>query len=310
MLAFATHSWAQSPFTVMSYNVENAFDTIHDEGKNDYEYCEGGERKWSKKKLFQKLRNVSKVIVAADERRPIDLVALCEVENDTVLNYLVHRTPLNRLDYRYIMTNSADARGIDVALLYSPFTFHPFDIQRIRPHLPKHATRDILHVAGTLNMGDTLDVYVVHLPSKAGGPEAHGRSMKVTRMLKANIDSVAKIRRKKNFIVMGDLNAEPNSPQLKHLTKGTHPRLTDQSARLTPGTYKYQGEWSVIDHILTFTSSLTPTQSQALALPFLVMPDATNGGTKPNRTYLGPVYKGGTSDHLPIVTRFKIKLQK
>ena len=29
---------AQQTFTILSYNIENAFDTIHDEGKNDYEY--------------------------------------------------------------------------------------------------------------------------------------------------------------------------------------------------------------------------------------------------------------------------------
>ena len=33
---------AQQSFTVMSYNIENAFDTIHDAGKMDAEYCVGG----------------------------------------------------------------------------------------------------------------------------------------------------------------------------------------------------------------------------------------------------------------------------
>ena len=114
-------------FTIMSYNIENAFDTIHDEGKNDYEYCDGGERKWSQYRLFQKLKSVGKVIAAADEKRPVDLIGLCEVENDTVMQYLTRRTSLKNLGYRYIMTNSLDERGIDVALLYSPFTFHPIE---------------------------------------------------------------------------------------------------------------------------------------------------------------------------------------
>ena len=159
------------PFTIMSYNIENAFDTHHDEGKNDLEFCEGGERRWSHSRLMNKLKGVSKVIAAADEKRPVDLIGLCEVENDTVMQYLIRRTPLYQLGYRYILTESKDERGIDVALLYSPFTFHPIETQPIRPNFKKQTTRDILHVAGTISGGDTLDVYVLHLPSKRGGAE-------------------------------------------------------------------------------------------------------------------------------------------
>ena len=144
---------AQQTFTIMSYNIENAFDTIHDEGKNDYEYCDGGERKWSQYRLFQKLKSVGKVIAAADEKRPVDLIGLCEVENDTVMQCLTQRTSLSSLGYRYIMTNSLDERGIDVALLYSPFTFHPIETESIRPKTKKDKTRDILHVAGTIAGG-------------------------------------------------------------------------------------------------------------------------------------------------------------
>ena len=42
----------QSTFSIMSYNIENAFDTIHDEGKNDYDYLPGGEKGWSTYRLF------------------------------------------------------------------------------------------------------------------------------------------------------------------------------------------------------------------------------------------------------------------
>ncbi len=289
----------------MEYNCENAFDTIHDEGKNDYEYCADGNHKWSNWKLSKKLRDISKVIVAADEDRPVDLVALCEVENDNVLTQLTHRSSLASLGYQYIITNSDDQRGIDVALLYSPFTFHPFSTQHIRPSMPNHPTRDILHVSGTIANGDTLDVYVVHLPSKLGGAASQARSMKVTQMLKANVDSVSTLRQHPNILVMGDFNAETRSPQLNLLTNGHC--LIDATETLLPGTYKYKGDWSVIDHILYRTTNLTHIATRALTLPFLLEDDTTHGGKKPRRTYLGPVYKGGTSDHLPIVTTFKLQ---
>ena len=296
---------AQQTFTIMSYNIENAFDTIHDEGKNDYEYCDGGERKWSQYRLFQKLKSVGKVIAAADEKRPVDLIGLCEVENNTVMQCLTQRTSLSSLGYRYIMTNSLDERGIDVALLYSPFTFHPIETESIRPKTKKDKTRDILHVAGTIAGGDTLDVYVVHLPSKRGGSEGQKLSMSICQQLQAHTDSVRTIRQHPNLLIMGDFNAETNSQQLKLLTRSHH--LIDRTAKLQPGTYKYQGEWSILDHILTHTTTLSHQQTRILNLSFLTEPDPTHGNVKPYRTYQGPVYQGGVSDHLPVVSVFQIK---
>ncbi len=304
LLMYACEVKAQT-FTIMSYNIENAFDTIHDEGKNDYEYCDGGERKWSQYRLFQKLKSVGKVIAAADEKRPVDLIGLCEVENDTVMQCLTQRTSLSSLGYRYIMTNSLDERGIDVALLYSPFTFHPIETESIRPKTKKDKTRDILHVAGTIAGGDTLDVYVVHLPSKRGGSEGQKLSMSICQQLQAHTDSVRTIRQHPNLLIMGDFNAETNSQQLKLLTRSHH--LIDRTAKLQPGTYKYQGEWSILDHILTHTTTLSHQQTRILNLSFLTEPDPTHGNVKPYRTYQGPVYQGGVSDHLPVVSVFQIK---
>ena len=155
IIACSCFAKAQDTFIVMSYNIENAFDTIHDEGKNDQEFCAGGERGWNRYRLFEKLRGVSKVIAAADEQRPIDLIGLCEVENDTVMKYLTRYTPLKHIGYQHIITESNDERGIDVALLYSPFTFHPIETQKIRVSTKNETTRDVLHVTGTLNNGDT-----------------------------------------------------------------------------------------------------------------------------------------------------------
>ena len=307
LLSSALNIKAQSPFTVMSYNIENAFDTTHDEGKDDLEFCEGGSKKWTKSRLFKKLNGVCKAIAAADENRPIDLIALCEVENDTVMEYLTRRTPLKSIGYQYFITHSDDPRGIDVALLYSPFTFHPIEIQHIHTPTPTptHHIRDILHVAGTISNGDTLDVYALHLPSKLGGAAAQKRSLKTTRMLKENADSIFATRQHPNIILIGDFNAETKSPQLKMLTSDSI--LTDHIAPLHPGTYKYQGDWSTIDHILTHTTTLSPTSASILTFPFLTEPDETYGGIKPYRTYIGPVYKGGISDHLPIMMKFELK---
>lgn len=302
LMLYAHEVKAQQTFTALSYNIENAFDTIHDEGKRDQEYCAGGERRWNNHRLFKKLKAIGKVIAAADEQKPVDLIGLCEVENDTVMTYLTECTPLKNLNYRYIMTHSSDERGIDVALLYSPFTFHPIETQDIRPRTHRKKTRNILHVAGIIAEGDTLDVYVVHLPSKLGGGEAQEVSMNICQQLLSHADSVRASRLHPNLIIMGDFNAETDSPQLMFLTQNSI--FTDQTFGLEPGTYKYQGEWSTIDHILTHTTTLSHQQTRILALPFLTEPDPIDGHEKPYRTYRGPTYIGGPSDHLPVVSVF------
>ena len=44
------------------YNLENLFDTIHDEGKNDYEYLPDGGMKWTSMKYQHKLHNMAYAI--------------------------------------------------------------------------------------------------------------------------------------------------------------------------------------------------------------------------------------------------------
>ena len=110
--------FAQATFKVMTYNVENFFDTRDNPTKNDDEFLPSGNRYWTQSRYYHKLQQIAKVISAAGEWSTPALIALCEVENDSVLSHLTRRTPLRWQDYRYIITQSPDPRGINVALLY------------------------------------------------------------------------------------------------------------------------------------------------------------------------------------------------
>ncbi|MBQ1708084.1 MAG: endonuclease, partial [Bacteroidales bacterium] len=66
-----------------------------------------------------------------------------------------------------------------------------------------------------------------------------------------------------------------------------------------PGTIKYHGRWEQIDHF--FVSPTMEGHMQIFAPPFLLEDDPAYLGTKPRRTYIGPRYHGGLSDHLPII---------
>lgn len=63
------------------------------------------------------------MIVATGVKDVPDLVGLCEVENDHCMKDLTEYSPLREAGYRYVMTDSPDQRGIDVALLYQRGSF-------------------------------------------------------------------------------------------------------------------------------------------------------------------------------------------
>ena len=294
---------AQDCFTVMSYNVENLFDTIPDAGKEDKEFLPEGEYKWTGLRLFKKLKAIGKVIVGTDTVKPCEVVGLCEVENDSVMTWLTERTQLRKLGYKYIMTNSEDPRGIDVALLYSPFRFRLIHHEGIRVKTKK-PTRDVLYASGTMPNGDTLDIYMLHLPSQLGLDEAGKNRRMITERILTHSDSVFARRQKPTIIIMGDFNDELRR---KQMTPYREHGFRDMTEGKTPGTYKYKGDWGNIDHIMLRTTRKERIESGITNMPMLLERDKSRGGKKPRRTFLGTHYHGGVSDHLPIWIKLSLK---
>ena len=237
-------------------------------------------------------------------------MALCEVENDSVLHDLTRRSLLRTARYEYVMTHSPDLRGIDVALLYSPFTFALVKSYalRIKPPTGMRPTRDILYAKGLTFGGDTLHVFVLHAPSRAGG-EANTRPyrMAVADRLCTAIDSIRQGTPTANIVVTGDFNDYGDAPALRLLAVNG---LTDVSANAigingAKGTYRYQGEWGSLDHIFVSQKICEKGVScHIFDAPFLMEDEEKYGGKRPWRTYQGPKYLGGFSDHLPLVVTF------
>ena len=137
--------------------------------------------------------------------RSPDLVALIEVENDSVVHDLVRRSLLRAAGYEYLITCSPDVRGLDVSLLYQPARFRPicYDELRVPPLSNMRPTRDILYVRGETMGGDTLHLFVVHAPSRYGGElETRPHRRQVMDMLLTVVDSL----RGEKVIVAGDFN--------------------------------------------------------------------------------------------------------
>ena len=302
----------QHPLRLLSYNLENLFDTVHDEGFRDEEFLPQGERRWTSYRYRRKLKEVARVVAAvADDGGVPALIGLCEVENDSVLTQLVQRSPLRALGYSYVMSCSEDARGIDVALLYSPFSFRLLTSHSIRvePVKDMRPTRDILYASGLVVGGDTLHIFVIHAPSRYGG-ERYSRPFRqaVADRLLAAVDSVQATAQEAHILIAGDFNDEADGPVLKRIYRQHRLRNLTKDARGqngVRGTYRYKGRWGSIDHVLGSRSMYNKVDTAYIHAPsFLLESDNLYGGYQPRRTYVGIRYQSGYSDHLPLVIRF------
>lgn len=297
-------------FTFVELNCENLFDYLHDEGKQDVEYLPDATHHWTKKRYWRKLNNIAQELLSCSDEGIPDLIALCEVENDSVMRDLTKRSLLRNAGYEYLMTSSPDQRGIDVALLYSPFSFSPINSYSIRvePIKGMRATRDILYACGETVSGDTLHVFVVHQPSKFGG-ERYSRPFRkvVAERLCQSVDSIDSLSPNAKVLIAGDFNdgADGYSLQLyyKHRLRNLTKDAKGENGIL--GTYKYKGEWESIDHILGSSSIYNKVCTSLIHSPMFLLEEETQFcGYRPRRTYNGMRYQPGYSDHLPLVVRF------
>lgn len=287
------------------YNVENLFDTLHDEGRNDYEFLPDGSHSWNTYRYWRKLHHIAKVVAAmSEDYGPPIFLGLCEVENDSCLRDLTRRSELRQMGYDFLITNGPDTRGVETAMLYQSLFFRVAEHRGV--HIPSlehgyRPTRDILYVKGVLHTGDTLHVAVVHFPSRARNSSATSAN----RMLAAKtLRHLADSLRDEAFIVMGDFNAEPSDVIFRSVLLTSDSPLislvTQNKKRLrkAEGTYVFRGQWGYLDHILITEPMRKWISGEAFPFkrPFIL----TEKGT-PYRTYSGPAYRRGYSDHLPIV---------
>ena len=294
--------------TLVELNCENLFDCQHDSLKQDEEWLTGGVRRWSPVRYWRKLNHIGQEILSCREDGVPDLVALVEVENDSVLFDLTRRSLLRGARYDYLMTQSPDVRGIDVALLYQPFTFRPicYDMLAIDPLEGMRPTRDILYVRGETLRGDTLHVFVVHAPSRYGGEKQTrpNRRLIAERLMGA----IRLLPEEAKVVVAGDFNDGAADPALRYLeANGLHNVTAGATgSHGAKATYRYQGRWESIDHVFVSTT-LRDSVGQTFVndAPFLLEEDKKYGGVKPLRTFNGYRYQRGFSDHLPLVVRFR-----
>jgi hypothetical protein len=330
-LCFAGKKKGGAVYAVGFYNVENLFDTIHDAGKNDYEFLPEGTFQWTQEKYRHKLRNIARVLseLGTDDAPATGCAAigLAEVENRQCLDDLCREAPLKARGYRFVHVEGPDQRGIDCALLYNPRLFQvrhvclvPYIYTREEDSL--RATRGFLTVSGTMG-GEHVAIIVCHLPSR-GAPaicrEDGGRQLRAVKDSIVNDDPHVKL------LIMGDMNDDPHDTSMAEAL-GACRRQKDVEAPAglwnpwwdilasCRGTLKYQGAWNLFDQIIV-SQSLVPADDGSsdgtLKLwrydifnrDYLLQHDGAYRGS-PLRTHAGGRWLNGYSDHLPTVVALK-----
>ena len=288
--------FAQDSLTIISYNVENLFDCEHDSLKNDSSFLPDGMHHWTYHRYQTKLDRIAQVIVNISGWESAALVGLCEVENARCLRDLCYR--LRRFHYKYVHYESADERGIDVALLYDSTKVQVLNSKPLHVSLNDDATRDILYVEALVEGQDTLHAIVCHLPSKLGGSAATDWKRKTAKqVIQQQVDSILEVDLNASIVVMGDMNTEP-----KDDLQGMNNMMIGWE-RVGKGTHKYQGMWSCLDQIYVSDALKNRARATIFSPKWLLDEDIKYLDYQPKRTYQGYRYKGGYSDHLPVVLR-------
>ena len=283
-----------SSLRIVSYNVENLFDTQHDTLKNDSSFLPDGMHHWTYRRYQTKIDRIAQVLVNIGGWESVPLVGLCEVENARCLRHLCYK--LRRFHYKYVHYDSPDERGVDVALLYDSTRISILNSQAIPLMLENDRTRDILYVSALYELRDTVHVMLCHLPSQLGGASSSDwKRQHAKSLLQSHIDSILLLQPSANIVLMGDMNTLPQDD----LNAMTNLMLPIQKSGL--GTHKYQGIWMCLDQFYVSPSLVSRAQTTIFSPPWLMEEDLPYLGLKPRRTYVGYRYNDGYSDHLPIV---------
>ena len=319
----AQNTDCKKSFLIANYNVENLFDTIHDEGKFDESFLPDGKKKWDSERYNDKLQKLAHVIKQIDENKLADVIGLVEIENITVLEDLVSQEELKKAKYKIIHHEGPDVRGIDCALLYNPKTFTLIKSTFYQVHNindENFKTREIIYVKGKVKKADdVVHIFVNHWPSRRGGMEksAPKRAL-AAKVLRQSVDSILLTDANAKIIIMGDFNDEPSNKSITDVLGANG----DKDATLFNtslaqhnegiGTYHYwkTGKWNMLDQMIISNGLLnakdgiiTTDNRMKIFKPDWILHSDKDGNKSPSKTY-GKGYYGGYSDHLPIYQHF------
>lgn len=279
--------------TLGFYNTQNLFDTIPSKFYDDSQFTPQGYYQWTGERYNRKIDNIAQVL----DDMALDVVGLCEVENEEVVKDLVRRL---ETDYNYIHRSTSDSRGIDIALLYKGDKFFPISVSQHNIGAPREA----LCVKGEL-LGCRVDLVIVHMPSLANAKKRREANFKALwRVVESIIaqDSLSKV------IVMGDMNAEINCGEFQRWSRNISKKLFI-ATKGRGGSYCFDGAWyqydaALVDNRFKASNDLCHLRGGIFNRDYLIIHGTKRHGL-PFATFLKGEYLGGYSDHLPCFVEFE-----
>ena len=307
--------------SIGTYNVANLFDTVHQEGKNDWEFTPLGtvgkeenckrqrssyyrnrclKTDWNAQALRLKLQALSASLAAGPYGVP-DILILNEVENERVFQ------EWNRsLGYEHVFSpDSPDPRGIGNLIAWKADAGFNATLKESLAIEGQEALRPILKVK-LVGRGAALLIYAHHWPAQS----APGR----LRLLAAR--SFAKDAKRELdkdpallLVSLGDFNViESNKPHpLKDIFEGRLGLvdLHSFSRSASPGSYYYKrgGQWNRLDRIYVSKNLVDAKGADYAVGSYAIGNHDANSGehmvTKNGSTSFIKIPQG-PSDHFPI----------
>lgn len=310
------------------YNLENLFDTIHDEGKNDYEYLPDGGMHWTGLKYEHKVKNMAYALsqIGTDEDpRGAACIGVCEVENFGCLQAVAEKMKDYGRNMVPVLLEGPDRRGVDCGFLYNPELFKMVSAKghELKAHYADGGlvkSRLQLEIDGYLLGGKPEKIHIIvnHWPSRYGG-ELRSRATRdsAAMLTKSIIDSIYLKEPRAKIVIMGDLNDDPYNHSCAEVLQArkTREEVAEQGLFNTLwqkldrgiGSLAYNGSWNLFDQIIISEPMMNEKlesgkwvywKSQIFNKPFLTVQEGKDKGT-PLRTHKGGVWQDGYGDHYP-----------
>ena len=328
ILLITSASFSQTDTIYVAFwNLENLFDVVDDPGKEDEEFLPSGTKEWTEERLDKKMYNLSRVIRSMNNNKGPDILGVCEVEHQHLLDTLTSKF-LSDKNYKTAYLEAPDNRGIDNGLIYNSDLFSLVSVKGDTVKLDDgYPTRLVLSAALLTQEKDTLYVYVNHWPSRRGGEaESEPNRINAAETLRKAVDKNFSANPDARVIILGDFNDEPGNLSLVSHLRAT-PFYCDSSECYDfimlellnisypayadgLGSYKYRDDWNMLDQIIISSSLLYDESfhyicdSFEVYKPYILLTRSGKFEGTAFPTYGGKRYLGGYSDHFPVVAKF------
>ena len=312
-----------STYFIAFWNLENLFDVEDSPRRSEKLQRALGEsiEGWTQDLLNKKVAQLASIITQMNDGNGPDMLGVCEVENDHVLNLLIDAlAPLGR-NYKVQHHDMSDRRGIDVGFIYDEdlFTFSQMFNHVV---MRRTATRDILQVNFKTKQDRLFVVVGNHWPARSAGQlESEPYRIIAGETLAYFHSRILEVHGSDTpVLAMGDFNDQPFDRSLTNYALSIRNETRIKNARnpyflnlMWPflqndiATYYFGSIANVLDQFLANKNMLISTAPIRIlpdSVEVVRFPEMTDTGDYPKPIRFGGMGKDvdedGFSDHFPI----------